>query len=41
MKPLICGPLKAATDANGMMARTQTQFILSACFSATWNDHIT
>ncbi|ESP90859.1 DUF2589 domain-containing protein [Pseudoalteromonas luteoviolacea] len=32
MKSLIGGPLKAATDANGMMARTQTQFMLSTCF---------
>lgn len=33
MKSLIGGPLKAATDANGMMARTQTQFLLSTCFN--------
>ncbi|GLQ73453.1 DUF2589 domain-containing protein [Vibrio penaeicida] len=33
MKSLIGGPLKAATDANGMMARTQTQFMLSTCFN--------
>ncbi|KZN40864.1 hypothetical protein N482_20855 [Pseudoalteromonas luteoviolacea NCIMB 1942] len=32
MKSLIGAPLKAATDANGMMARTQTQFMLSTCF---------
>ncbi len=33
MKSLIGAPLKAATDANGMMARTQTQFLLSTCFN--------
>ncbi|BFM48709.1 DUF2589 domain-containing protein [Marinomonas sp. THO17] len=32
MKSLLGAPLKAATDANGMMARTQTQFMLSTCF---------
>lgn len=32
MKSLIGAPLKAATDANAMMARTQTQFMLSTCF---------
>ncbi|CAM3928801.1 hypothetical protein VA7868_00459 [Vibrio aerogenes CECT 7868] len=32
MKSLIGAPLKAATDANGMMARNQTQFLLSTCF---------
>ncbi|MCF2907031.1 DUF2589 domain-containing protein [Pseudoalteromonas sp. DL2-H2.2] len=35
MKSLIGAPLKAATDANGMMARTQTQFMLSTCFDKT------
>lgn len=33
MKSLLGAPLKAATDANGMMARTQTQFMLSTCFT--------
>ncbi|WCN09840.1 DUF2589 domain-containing protein [Marinomonas mediterranea] len=33
MKSLLGAPLKAATDANGMMARTQTQFLLSTCFN--------
>jgi hypothetical protein len=32
IKSLIAAPLKAAADANGMMARTQTQFLLSTCF---------
>jgi len=32
MKALIGGPLKAATDANAMIARSQTQFIISSCF---------
>lgn len=32
MKALIGAPLKAAADANGMLARSQTQFILSTCF---------
>lgn len=35
IKSLIGAPLKAATDANGMMARTQTQFLLSTCFNST------
>lgn len=33
VKSLIAAPLKAAADANGMMARTQTQFMLSTCFN--------
>lgn len=33
MKSLIGAPLKAATDANAMMAHTQTQFMLSTCFN--------
>lgn len=32
MKSLIGAPLKAAADANAMLARSQTQFILSNCF---------
>ena len=35
MKSLLGAPLKAATDANAMMARTQTQFILGTCFNST------
>ncbi len=33
IKSLIGAPLKAAADANGMMARTQTQFMLTTCFN--------
>ena len=32
LKALIGAPLKAAADANGMLARSQTQFLLSTCF---------
>ena len=32
LKSLIAAPLSAATDANGRMARSQTQFMLSTCF---------
>ncbi|SHO58656.1 DUF2589 domain-containing protein [Vibrio quintilis] len=32
MKTLIGAPLKAATDANAMIAQAQTQFLLSTCF---------
>ena len=32
IKSLIGAPLKAAAEANSMMARTQTQFLLSTCF---------
>ncbi len=32
IKSLIAAPLNAATDANGRMARAQTQFMLSTCF---------
>lgn len=39
MKSLIGAPLKAATDANGLMARTQTQFLLSTCFDKD-GDHL-
>lgn len=35
VKSLIGAPLKAAVDANGMMARSQTQFMLSTCFNNT------
>ncbi|MEJ2668885.1 MAG: DUF2589 domain-containing protein [Gammaproteobacteria bacterium] len=38
IKSLIAAPLKAAADANGMMARTQTQFMLSTCFEKGAND---
>ncbi|WP_082825333.1 DUF2589 domain-containing protein [Marinomonas sp. TW1] len=38
MKSLLGAPLKAATDANGMMARTQTQFMLSTCFDRKGDD---
>lgn len=38
MKSLLGAPLKAATDANGMMARTQTQFMLSTCFDKKGDD---
>ena len=33
MKALIGGPLKAAADANAMMAKTQTDFLLDYCFA--------
>lgn len=33
LKALIGAPLKAASDANAMMSRSQTQFILSTCFA--------
>lgn len=32
MKALIGAPLKAATDANAMIAQSQTQFIINNCF---------
>ncbi len=32
LKALIGAPLKAATDANGMMARAQADFLLDTCF---------
>lgn len=32
LKAIVGAPLKAAADANGMLARAQTQFILSTCF---------
>lgn len=38
IKSLIGAPLKAAADANGMMARTQTQFMLSTCFNGDATD---
>ncbi|MCC2616111.1 DUF2589 domain-containing protein [Aestuariibacter halophilus] len=38
IKSLIAAPLKAAADANGMMARTQTQFMLSTCFEKGSSD---
>ena len=38
MKALIGGPLKAATDANGMISRAQTQFIINSCFEKVDNE---
>jgi hypothetical protein len=38
LKSLIAGPLDAATVANGKMARSQTQFMLSTCFENTGGD---
>ena len=38
MKALIGAPLKAAVDANSMMAQSQTQFILNNCFEKTDSD---
>ena len=35
LKALIGAPLKATADANAMLARSQTQFILSTCFEPT------
>lgn len=32
LKALLGAPLKATADANAMLARSQTQFILSTCF---------
>lgn len=32
MKALIGSPLKAATDANAMIAHSQTQFLITTCF---------
>ena len=37
IKSLIAAPLDAATNANAMMARTQTQFMLSTCFEEDAN----
>ena len=34
MEDLIGGPLKAAANANAVMAMTQTQFMLNTCFEA-------
>ncbi|WP_125560367.1 DUF2589 domain-containing protein [Pseudoalteromonas rubra] len=39
MKALIGAPLKAATDANAMIANAQTQFILSTCFEKDSHNH--
>ncbi len=39
MKSLIGAPLKAATNANAMMAHTQTQFMLSTCFNETTDEN--
>ncbi|WP_199609098.1 DUF2589 domain-containing protein [Flocculibacter collagenilyticus] len=41
IKSLIGAPLKASADANGMMARTQTQFLLSTCFEGEDNSNLT
>lgn len=38
IKSLIAAPLNAATDANGRMARSQTQFMLSTCFEKSGTD---
>lgn len=40
LKALIGAPLKAAADANGMMSRVQTQFILSTCFEDADNGNL-
>jgi len=37
MKALIGAPLKAATDANAMISRAQTEFLLATCFKRTPN----
>ncbi len=34
LKALIGAPLKATADANAMLARSQTQFLLSTCFDS-------
>ncbi|WP_219701999.1 DUF2589 domain-containing protein [Marinomonas lutimaris] len=38
MKALIGAPLKAATDANAMIAQSQTQFIINNCFEKISED---
>ncbi|KZN67277.1 DUF2589 domain-containing protein [Pseudoalteromonas luteoviolacea] len=38
MKALIGAPLKAATDANAMIANAQTQFLLTTCFEKNPDD---
>ncbi|MCF2858377.1 DUF2589 domain-containing protein [Pseudoalteromonas sp. SMS1] len=38
MKALIGAPLKAATDANAMIANAQTQFLLTTCFEKSTDD---
>ncbi|KZN40861.1 DUF2589 domain-containing protein [Pseudoalteromonas luteoviolacea] len=38
MKALIGAPLKAATDANAMIANAQTQFLLTTCFEKKPDD---
>ena len=38
LKALIGAPLKAAADANGMMAKSQTQFLLSTCFEKSQDE---
>lgn len=38
MKALIGAPLKAATDANAMISRAQTQFLLNTCFEKIAED---
>ncbi len=40
IKSLIAAPLNAATDANGRMARSQTQFMLSTCFEDDGSDQL-
>ncbi|KZN37140.1 DUF2589 domain-containing protein [Pseudoalteromonas luteoviolacea] len=39
MKALIGAPLKAATDANAMIANAQTQFLLTTCFEKSTDDN--
>lgn len=39
MKALIGAPLKAATDANAMIANAQTQFLLNTCFEKSTDDN--
>ncbi len=38
LKALIGAPLKAASDANAMLAQAQTQFLLSTCFERAADD---
>ena len=38
MKSLIGGPLKAAAEANALMAHTQTEFLLNTCFQPPAED---
>lgn len=38
LKALIGAPLKAASDANAMLAQSQTQFLLNTCFERPADD---